>query len=98
MVVTTLVMVVNTGLTTVYTPTHTYSPLMQRVRLHHKPEQISHRLKDLLQLEVHLWDVAILSYVSLEAEDQVFVRQHCREVLRDVDVQDCVEVLVLVVL
>ena len=68
------------------------------MRLYHEPKQVSHRLEDLLQFKVHLWNMAVFSDVSLETEDQVLVGQHRRKVLGDVDVKDCVEVLVFVVL
>ena len=42
--------------------------------------------------------MSVFSDVSLEAEDQILVGQHRRKVLGDVDVKDCVEVLVFVVL
>jgi hypothetical protein len=66
--------------------------------LNHEPKEVSHRFKQLLQLEVHLLLVAVLSNVLLETPDEELVRENSREVLGDVDVQDCVEVLVFVIL
>ena len=73
-------------------------PHVERMRLHHEPEQISHRLQDLLQFEMHLWHMAVHPHVFLKAIHKELVSQHCREVFGDVDVQYSVEVLVFVIL
>jgi hypothetical protein len=71
---------------------------MKRVRLNHEPKEVSHRFKQLLELEMHLLLMAVLSNVLLKTPDEELVREHGREVLGDVDVQDRVKVLVLVIL